>query len=446
MDAGRVSEIHERIDKLSSEISRQRDILRDLENQKSAAQGELNTILDPMSRLPLEISSYIMLRCLPTSPTANPDAAPVVFLNICRAWSNIALATPSLWTTMGMDTTMSDDYGRLMGLWVARAGTHPLTLSLCGSIYNETAALQTFLELYLWDRVQTLSVYFPSGNHLGELRVRGPFPNLHSLTIGRDEDDAVRVDECDNDTRYYSRNASVCIQMLSAAPNLVECTLNGIYFDSAFAPSRSPSRAVIHSNIKALYLGGWGWESDIFSSSAYMLLYLTLPSLEHLTISVFDIEFGDFLAFLTRSAPPLRFLRMSVPSKYVEGDAPMERILRLTRRITDLNLSYWAHWIGDDITSVLRAINSPLLPDLRNLTIHFRSSRYVEPPPYEEVLGALTGRHTHSPMQAFKLMWDEDEDAAIVSWEPSPDVIIGFRKLEEDGMQIYIGTLTQNFI
>ncbi|KAJ7482803.1 hypothetical protein B0H11DRAFT_1206870 [Mycena galericulata] len=444
MDAGRVSEIRKSIDKLSSEIARQRDILRDLENQKSTAQGELNTILDPMSRLPLEISSYIMLRCLPTSPTANPAAAPVVFLNICRAWSNIALATPSLWTTMGMDTTMSDDYGRLIGLWVARAGTHPLTLSLCGSIYNETAALQTFLELYLWDRVQTLSVYFPSGNHLGELRVRGPFPNLHSLTIGRDEDDAVRVDECDNDTRYYSRNASVCIQMLSAAPNLVECTLNGIYFDSSFAPSRSPSRAMIHSNIKALYLGGWGWESDIFSSSAYMLLYLTLPSLEHLTISVFDIEFGDFLAFLTRSAPPLRSLCMSVPSEYLETrDAPMEKIFRLTPRITDLNLSHSTYWIRDDMASVLRAINSPLLPDLRNLTIHFRSSRYVEPPPYEEVLGALSGRRTYSPMQAFKLMWREK---SAVNWEPTPDVITGFQQLKEDGMQIYVGTPARNFI
>ncbi|KAJ7482811.1 hypothetical protein B0H11DRAFT_1678849, partial [Mycena galericulata] len=89
-----------RIDKLSSEIARQRDILRDLENQKSAAhRGELNTILDPMSRLPLEISSDIMLRCLPTTTMADPHPhdAPMVFLNICRTWSNIALATPSLW-------------------------------------------------------------------------------------------------------------------------------------------------------------------------------------------------------------------------------------------------------------------------------------------------------------------------------------------------------------
>ncbi|KAJ7506862.1 hypothetical protein B0H11DRAFT_245434 [Mycena galericulata] len=443
MDAGRVSEIHERINKLSSEIARQRDILRDLENQKSAAQGELNTILDPMSRLPLEISSDIMLRCFPTTPKVDPHAAPMIFLDICRSWSNIALATPALWAAMPhVETAMSDDFGRLMGIWVARAGTHPLTLSLRGNIYSETAALQTFLDLCLWDRVQTLSVSFPSGSQLGEFRVRGSFPNLHALTIGRNKDNSVRVDEWDDD--YYSRNASDCIEMLFAAPNLVECTLNGIYFDSAFAPSRSPSRAMIHSNIKALYLGGWGWESGIFSSSAYMLPYLTLPSLERLTISVFDIELRDFLAFLARSAPPLRFLRMSVPSEYLETrDAPMEKIFRLTPRITDLNLSHSTYWIRDDMASVLRAIGSPFLPDLRNLTIHFRSSRWVEPPPYEEVLGALSGRRTYSPMQAFKLMWREKSD---VNWEPTPDVITGFQQLKEDGMQIYVGTPARNFI
>ncbi|KAJ7506845.1 hypothetical protein B0H11DRAFT_1659939, partial [Mycena galericulata] len=88
-----------RIDKLSSDIARQREILRNLENQKSAAPGELNTILDPMSRLPLEISSDIMLRCLPTTTMADPHPhdAPMVFLNICRSWRNIALATPALW-------------------------------------------------------------------------------------------------------------------------------------------------------------------------------------------------------------------------------------------------------------------------------------------------------------------------------------------------------------
>ncbi|KAJ7506889.1 hypothetical protein B0H11DRAFT_1679548, partial [Mycena galericulata] len=86
-----------RIEQLSSEITRQREILRDLESAKSAAQGELNAIFDPVSRLPVEISSDIMLRCLPVTPKPDPLAPPMLFTNICRAWSNIALSTPSLW-------------------------------------------------------------------------------------------------------------------------------------------------------------------------------------------------------------------------------------------------------------------------------------------------------------------------------------------------------------
>ncbi|KAJ7430242.1 hypothetical protein B0H11DRAFT_980242 [Mycena galericulata] len=423
--------VRKRIDKLSSDIARQRAFLRDLEDQKSAAQGELNAILDPMSRLPLEISSDIMLRCLPTSPTASPDAAPMVFLNICRAWSNIALATPALWAAMPhVKTAMSDDFGRLMGLWVARAGTHPLTLSLRGSMYSETS-LQTFLDLCLCDRVQTLSVYFPSGNHLGKLQ--GSFPNLHALTIGQDNDDV-------DDDIDYSRDASVCVEMLSAAPNLVECTLSDIYFESPFASSYRG--AVTHSNIKYLYLGGYGCDTDIRHSSAYMLQYLTLPSLERLAISSVDIEFEDFLAFLARSAPPLRSLSMPVPSEYLEA-TPMERLFQLTPRITDLDLIPSTYWVEDGITSVLHAINSPLLPNLRNLTIHFHSSWQGEPLPYEEVLGSVSGRRTYSPMQALKLMWGEDSN---VKWEPTPEVIARFRQLKEDGMQIYVGTPTRNFI
>ncbi|KAJ7506869.1 hypothetical protein B0H11DRAFT_245531 [Mycena galericulata] len=389
-----------------------------------------------MSRsLPLEISSDIMLRCLPTPTMADPHPrdAPMIFLNICRAWSNIALATPPLWATMGIETAMSADYGRLIPLWVARAGTRQLTLSLRGSMDRDIVPLEVlFVRWGLWDRVQTLNIQFPSGDHL--LTLQGPFPHLHALTISQFNN----ADDWEDETTYYSKTASECIGMLSAAPNLVEFSLSGIHFKDPFA---SFSRAVTHSNIKYLYLGGYRWDTDLEPSSACMLRYLTLPSLERLAISSFDIKFEDFVAFLARSAPPLRFLSMSMPCGYLNAtDAPMERLFRLTPRITDLDLSPSTYWVGDVIASVLHAINSPLLPDLRNLTIHFPSSLH---PPYEEVLGSLLGRRTYSPMQAFKLMWMED---STVNWEPTPDVITGFRQLKEHGMQIYVGTPKRNLI
>ncbi|KAJ7482942.1 hypothetical protein B0H11DRAFT_1207982 [Mycena galericulata] len=379
-----------------------------------------------MSRLPLEISSDIMLRCLPvTIPAADRHAAPMLFLNVCHAWSNVALSTPSLWVAMRAKTTMSDDFRKLMDLWVARARTRPLSLSLHGSMDRMTPSLGTFLGRYLWRRVQTLELHLPFGNQLR--RLRGPFPGLHALTIGKGESE-------DEDPRY-SEDASNCVEMLSAAPNLVDCTLHGIYLESAFESDHSS--VVIHSNLKHLYLGGYHWDTKIWSSSAYILQYLTLPSLERLTISDCDIEFHDLLAFLSRSSPPLQSLCMVMPSAYFRGgDSTLEEFLRLIPRITDLNLTFST---GDALASLMRAICSPLLPDLRNLVIRAR------PPQYEQVISALSARRTasHSPMKSYKFEWFYDDE---VDLEPSPDVIAAFRQLVEDGMQIHVGTPRRNFI
>ncbi|KAJ7740247.1 hypothetical protein DFH07DRAFT_751730, partial [Mycena maculata] len=86
-----------RVNEISSAIARQTEILRDLETQRSVARGELNAILDPMARLPLEISSEILTKCLPILPKCHPRETPALFLSVCHAWKNIALATPSLW-------------------------------------------------------------------------------------------------------------------------------------------------------------------------------------------------------------------------------------------------------------------------------------------------------------------------------------------------------------
>ncbi|KAJ7490699.1 hypothetical protein FB451DRAFT_1513562, partial [Mycena latifolia] len=96
-----------RIEELSLAIEQQKQILRDLDRRKSDAQRDLNVILDsldPMARLPLEISSNIFTRCLPSIPQPNPSTAPMVFLNVSHLWSHIALSTPSLWTTIHVDS------------------------------------------------------------------------------------------------------------------------------------------------------------------------------------------------------------------------------------------------------------------------------------------------------------------------------------------------------
>ncbi|KAJ6463988.1 hypothetical protein C8R45DRAFT_840871, partial [Mycena sanguinolenta] len=93
-----VEELQARIAKLSAEIQTQKEVLRRLEESKWAAQRELHAIRVPIAALPLELSSEIFLQCLPTSPsTCEPSEAPMLLMNVCRAWTEVALATPELW-------------------------------------------------------------------------------------------------------------------------------------------------------------------------------------------------------------------------------------------------------------------------------------------------------------------------------------------------------------
>ncbi|KAJ7615392.1 hypothetical protein FB45DRAFT_715416, partial [Roridomyces roridus] len=86
-----------RIGDLSSSIDNQRQVLKDLEKQKSDTQSQLNALLDPMGRLPVEVSAEIFMECLPSTPTMDPDQAPTVFTEVCRAWRKLAISIPSLW-------------------------------------------------------------------------------------------------------------------------------------------------------------------------------------------------------------------------------------------------------------------------------------------------------------------------------------------------------------
>ncbi|KAJ7699484.1 hypothetical protein B0H16DRAFT_1836234, partial [Mycena metata] len=89
----------QRVSDLASAIEAHKEAINELERTKSAVQSQLNAILDPITRLPLEISSDIFLRCLHhvSESTCNTRKAPLLFMHVCHSWSNIALSTPSLW-------------------------------------------------------------------------------------------------------------------------------------------------------------------------------------------------------------------------------------------------------------------------------------------------------------------------------------------------------------
>ncbi|KAJ6544635.1 hypothetical protein DFH09DRAFT_1321838 [Mycena vulgaris] len=341
-------------------------VIRDLEQAKSDVQSDLNNILDPMARLPLEISSDIFMRRLPEKPIPNVDDAPLVFLKVCRSWNKIAISTPSLWTAIHIEAPFPYGVYVLLKLWFGRAFSRPLAISLHRSL---DSGVRAAVEEYA-HQVQILALYLPSGDDLAEITT--PLPSLKTLIIGqgpRDEDSDAEGSEPEADCCYaveekpYSGGASECVEMLRNAPSLVDCRLDRIFYATVFHTIGNYSDfgecdELTHHSLTNLRLNG----------GALILRYLTLPTLETLDISdVTHIDDDHLPNFLIRSSPPLKSLKMQWVVTWSGGMA--ERILRLLPNLTDLDMGFWRSQIISTLLEMLDTGPTQFLPNLRNLTI-----------------------------------------------------------------------------
>ncbi|KAJ6544568.1 hypothetical protein DFH09DRAFT_928301, partial [Mycena vulgaris] len=146
-----------------------KEVLRDLEQTKHDLQSDLNDILDPIARLPVEISSDIFMRCIDT-PIPHLNCAPLLLLNVCRLWSKIAISTPSLWTSIHCPEYPGDNFAKLMDVWPARASNAPLFISLRGVPSPDLLDSLRRNAHYM----QTLELHLPFGDDLKEITT--PFP------------------------------------------------------------------------------------------------------------------------------------------------------------------------------------------------------------------------------------------------------------------------------
>ncbi|KAJ7102749.1 hypothetical protein C8R44DRAFT_887490 [Mycena epipterygia] len=137
-----IKELQAYIEKVSANIKRQKKVLKQLEHSKSAAQCHINALLDPVARLPFEILLEIFIQCLPTHqhrfwhiPVAGASYVPMLLLNICNAWTEIALSTPALWASIHISFPTDNGFNELVAIWLKCACNHPLCLSL-HNIFN----------------------------------------------------------------------------------------------------------------------------------------------------------------------------------------------------------------------------------------------------------------------------------------------------------------------
>ncbi|KAJ7607214.1 hypothetical protein FB45DRAFT_1011442 [Roridomyces roridus] len=422
---------------------------------------ELEKRIDPVSKLPLEITTAIFILCLPKSsfPAPAPSSAPMLLPNVCRSWKATALSIPQLWSSMRLNTEMSVNFGSLVALWIARAQSMPLSISLHGDLTSMKPSLRAIIDQHFPTHVQNLELYISKGRQLDKLK--GPFASLRILTLGQDDPASFLVhcscgEEHDGDG-FFGRDARPCVKFLSAAPNLVELAMDRIFFNLPFKSISTSSQLTTHSSLKRLFLGGFGYDAKrpepISHCSVQILQYLTLPSLERLVIfslaSPSEVE--PLFAFLERSSASLHSLSIGFDLPF-----PIERLLRLIPNIKELDLNVqWSDTADEFVRSLMTALHSNyslnLVPNLGRLMIR---GPQLEPETYEDVLEALSARRGHGSLHSFKFIWvprdrrqfNVNLDEVLMKKAPSAHVLEAMRQLVVEGMEIHVGLKDRNVV
>ncbi|KAJ7896310.1 hypothetical protein B0H14DRAFT_2679011 [Mycena olivaceomarginata] len=426
--------------KLDREIILQHEVLTKLKHERTLARRELNAVLDPVARLPLEISSEIFLSCLATSGTRFPQPGalhlPMLLLNVCDAWSRIAVSTPSLWA--GIHILFQDNPQSLQKLvphWLAGAGNRPLSLSLSGYATFDSKVLDI-----VWSRARQLK-------HLELCEVdperRGPrmyklernqrlggdggwtmdlweggtgpesLPALKTLAV-RGLEGSPRV------SRFPSRQI---FELLRLAPNLIECLFRDVGVD--FPPRGDKRTRLVLSKLRWLVFDESNWSRNVLS-------HLNLPALETLAA---DVHGTELLPFLEASSPPLRELLLAKAGEF----HLLARCLRLVPGLRRLELCATQFDLAAELFVALAESRSTpsLLPQLSTLVIHFAAHADLSAIHgffWPAALRALTARRTH--LQVLHL---DIAERPLASQMPALDIVVGFRELVADGMQVYIG-------
>ncbi|KAJ7767218.1 hypothetical protein B0H16DRAFT_1366539 [Mycena metata] len=126
-----------RLQSLISELAKKRDDLHDFIDP-------LVALISPARRLPDDVVAEIFTASVPLDRNAVIDGtkSPLLLCHICRAWRNLAISTPRLWTSLHIvapATPMQvERLNTIVDLWLSRTGVLPLSISVAQSFRAES--------------------------------------------------------------------------------------------------------------------------------------------------------------------------------------------------------------------------------------------------------------------------------------------------------------------
>ncbi|KAJ7727240.1 hypothetical protein B0H16DRAFT_1735282 [Mycena metata] len=406
-----VTELEAGIAQISSDIALQQEVLKNLECHKIAAQRQLNAIRDPIARLPLEISSEIFLGCLTSQRKPGAHIAPLLLLNICNAWTDIALSTPALWDTIRLHFPGAD----CLRSWLPRAGKRTLTIELNRGLDHSVAAVLS----HYATQIKHLALREEADDELDTLAAAvESFPHLDTLII-----------DCFSNAygNFAAFSSSTVREVLRLAPNLVELSFDSVEILSS---DNSTGDRVVLSRLTSLKLARLKCPQGI-------LRYLTTPALKTLILPCGGLTNA---AFSHLSSPPLQELVLG----YDEGegdDFNLGEGLMQVPSLTHLELRAHRRSEVNTLFVGLQNLPSDSVTNLRTLIIRIQSDHLtIEPSWYHSVLRFLSPHST--TIAHFKLLNYSREPWAVVDGNVGEE----FRCLVDGGVQVWIGNDIHNFL
>ncbi|KAJ7457999.1 hypothetical protein B0H11DRAFT_2319680 [Mycena galericulata] len=419
-----VEELQAHIAKISADIELQKAVLKNLELSKIFVQRQLNSVRDPVARLPLEISSEIFIQCLPPLPfPPGAHRIPMLLLNICSAWTDIALSTPALWASIRTGLLRTEGLRELVGTWLQCARNHPLSVSLTVTfarglppiILRHAGQLK---HLEVWYKEDRVGSFGGPINILGSLSPDSPLSSLEMLKIRYSSD------------RGLGYGGSHILQLLRLTPNLIECMFDSVHYA---VNSTAIQATLVLPSLRRLVVGNG---TDDSGSDDDVLRHLTLPRLEYLSLSMYVNVGDELLPFLKRSSPPLRELALG--DGLIHGDLDrIDECLRLVPTLTHFKLWCCRRAAFAQLSAALAESSSQLLPNIRTITIRIYSDATISDGSWDTLLRVLTARRTQIQTIRVKLQ--------RASSKPAANVLASFKELRAAGMEVYIGTEKQNF-
>ncbi|KAK7031562.1 F-box domain-containing protein [Favolaschia claudopus] len=413
-----------RIETLDKQIQAQRELLKNLECEKSQIQYELNLIQDPISRLPIEISSQIFIYALDGFGKPGLADIPTLFLHVCNSWSRIAHATPELWSAIHITFPCAKIFPEIW-IWLGRARKRPLSIILDGVL--DPAVVDS-----IWERAQQLKhleIWLPEEPEDGAPEVAlwrsasppGPLLSLETFKMSDRH--------LPKDSDAWSVSHTHVVQLLRLAPNLIECVFDVQYTN--YSAVLDDGDQIALPNVRRL---------DFENNKSphcddEIIQYLSLPKLESLSIPLQEVGPDTILSFLTTQSPPLKELILGDGSTQQSADI----LLDCLRAVPELEL-FDAWMTPTTATSLFLALSkSPsLVRRLATLVYHCPPVYIVGlyQPLWNATLDVTTARREQ--FKVFHIDLSESRGSSSHKNLPDANTIAALRKLADAGMQIHI--------